>query len=250
MTSDHVHPGAADREGTRIDGTRSAATTADRSAKQNEIAEIYRQRFGHNLSYRRQVWKELVDGLFRPRAGSPKRILELGTGYGDFINQFAATERSAMDLNPDAQDFLDESINFYCQDATKPWPMADESIDLLFTSNFFEHLPDKDSIASVLIEAHRVLAPGGRVMALGPNIKHVPGAYWDFWDHTIPLTEKSLAEAFSISGFTVKEAIGKTLPYTMSNVREMPTIILRTYLRLPLAWRIFGHQFLVVAEKK
>jgi SAM-dependent methyltransferase len=217
--------------------------------KAAELAAIYRERFGHNLSYRRSVWKILVEQLFRPRAGRPNSVLEIGTGYGDFINQFDSPQRAAMDLNPDAADYLEAGVTFHCQDATKRWPLDDESVDLIFTSNFFEHLPDKDAICRVLDEAHRVLVPGGRVMAIGPNIKHVPGAYWDFWDHTTPLTDKSLAEAFKLGGFTIAEKRSRTLPYTMSNVREAPVVLLKLYLRMPFAWRIFGHQFLVVGEK-
>jgi SAM-dependent methyltransferase len=229
--------------------TSSDAHQPDTTKQQDEVAAIYRERFGHNLSYRRGVWNVLVEDLFRKRAGNPETVLEIGTGYGDFINQFEAKHRLAMDLNPDAAKFLDPSVTFFCQDATQAWKLDNASVDLIFTSNFFEHLPDKDAISQVMKEALRVLKPGGRMMALGPNIKHVPGAYWDFWDHTIPLTDKSLAEAFKLGGFTVREAFSRTLPYTMSNVREAPLFLLRAYLRMPFAWRILGHQFLVVVEK-
>jgi SAM-dependent methyltransferase len=219
------------------------------TARQAELAAIYRARFGHRLEYRRAVWKVLVDDLFTSRLGAPNTVLELGTGYGDFVNQCGAPVRYALDLNPDAKDYLDDDVTFLCQDARLPWNVPDESVDAVFTSNFFEHLPEKEAISEVLREARRVLRPGGRLVALGPNIKHVPGAYWDFWDHTIPLTDLSLAEAMKLSGFGIRERKGRTLPYTMSNVRELPTAFLKVYLRVPLAWRFFGHQFLVVAER-
>jgi hypothetical protein len=84
---------------------------------------------------------------------------------------------------------------------------------------------------------------------MGPNIKYLPGAYWDFWDHYVPLTEASLKEALITRGFTVDVCIGRFLPYTMSDGRRYPLALLRAYLRLPLAWRFLGKQFLVVGVR-
>ena len=50
---------------------------------------------------------------------------------------------------------------------------------------------------------------------MGPNMKYLPGKYWDFWDHYIPLTETSLKEALVTRGFGVDVCIGRFLPYTM-----------------------------------
>jgi len=35
----------------------------------------------------------------------------------------------------------------------------------------------------------------------------------------------------------------------MVNKRESPLVFLKIYLKVPLAWRFFGHQFLVVGRK-
>jgi SAM-dependent methyltransferase len=127
--------------------------------------------------------------------------------------------------------------------------LADEVLDLVFTSNFFEHLPDKASLARTLAEIRRCLKPGGRLVALGPNIKFLHGQYWDFWDHYLPLTELSLAEGLAVAGFGIERVVGRFLPYKMSSGPPYPLLLLRLYLRLPLLWRLFGRQFLVVALK-
>jgi hypothetical protein len=85
---------------------------------------------------------------------------------------------------------------------------------------------------------------------MGPNIKFLPGAYWDFWDHYLPLTEESLREALENRGFEIEKCVGKFLPYRMTKGPRYPLFFLRMYLRLPLAWRILGKQFLVVATKQ
>ena len=48
----------------------------------------------------------------------------------------------------------------------------------------------------------RLLKPGGRVMVLQPNIRLTGPAYWDFIDHKVALTEKSLVEAAELAAST------------------------------------------------
>jgi hypothetical protein len=58
-----------------------------------------------------------------------------------------------------------------------------------------------------------------------------------------------LGEAFAIHGFTVEECIDRFLPYTMVNRRRFPSILVSLYLKLPIMWKLFGKQFLVVGRK-
>ncbi len=57
---------------------------------------------------------------------------------------------------------------------------------------------------------------------MGPNIKYLPGEYWDFWDHYVPLTEASLKEALTTRGFPVDVCLGRFLPYTMATGPRYP----------------------------
>jgi hypothetical protein len=84
---------------------------------------------------------------------------------------------------------------------------------------------------------------------MGPNIKCVPGSYWDFWDHFLCLTERSMSEALENNGYRVVVERARFLPYSMVNGPRYPLAIIRAYLKLPIAWRIFGKQFLVIAER-
>lgn len=154
-----------------------------------------------------------------------------------------------MDMNPETAKKLDEKVIFIQQDCSATWNVPDASLDLVFTSNFFEHLPDKASLSRTLAEAFRCLKPGGTLIALGPNINVVEGRYWDFWDHYLPLTEKSLSEGMSLAGFKIREVVPRFLPYTMVGAPRYPLWLLTVYLRLPFFWRIFGEQFLVVAAR-
>lgn len=89
----------------------------------------------------------------------------------------------------------------------------------------------------------------GLLICLGPNIKYIPGPYWDFWDHNIPLTESCIAECLKINGFCIEQLFPRFLPYSMSAGFRPPLILIKFYLKLPLLLPLFGKQFLVVARK-
>lgn len=209
----------------------------------------YEQRFARSAAYRDAVWSVLCARFFSRFVARSATLLDLGAGWGEFSRHIVAARKYAMDLNPDCESRLAGCSQVLLQDCAAPWQLEDGALDVVFTSNFLEHLPDKLSVEKTLAEAHRCLKPGGKIICMGPNIKYLAGPYWDFWDHFVPLTEESLAEVLSIKGFKVTEKIGRFLPYTMSNGRQPPLFALRFYLALPFAWRWFGKQFLVVAER-
>ena len=214
-----------------------------------DLQRIYDARFSSNAEYRKQVWEVLCGNWFQRFIRKNETVLDLGCGYGEFSNAIRAGKKYAMDLNPDAPRHLCADVEFLLQDCSACWPLAGGSLDAVFTSNFFEHLPDKAALGRTLDEIHRCLRPGGHLIALGPNIKYLPGEYWDFWDHHIPLTEASLKEALVTRRFEVKVCLPRFLPYTMANGPRYPVAFLRAYLKLPPVWAIFGKQFLVVATR-
>jgi SAM-dependent methyltransferase len=216
---------------------------------QSDLSRIYSQRFQANLEYRKKVWQILVTHFFSRYIPPDSTILDLGCGYGEFINTVPAKKRLAMDLNSDAPRHLDPTVTFLHQDCSRPWPDEAQTLDIVFTSNFFEHLPDKTSLALTLDQIHRALRPGGRLIAMGPNIRCIPHTYWDFWDHYIPLSERSLGEALENRHFRIIHSHARFLPYTMAGKKPAPQILIKAYLKLPIAWRLLGHQFLIIAEK-
>jgi SAM-dependent methyltransferase len=216
---------------------------------QDELKLMYERRFSGKEEYRRKVWSVLVSDWFQRYIPDAGAVLDLGCGHGEFVNNLKGLIRYGMDLNPDSGRHLDSDIRWFQQDCSKQWPLPDNALDLVFTSNFFEHLHHKTNLLGTLIEAYRCIRPGGRLIALGPNIKYVGGAYWDFWDHHLPLTEASLVEALQTAGFKLERVVPRFLPYSMSEGPRYPLFFLRLYLRLPFAWRIFGRQFVIVAYK-
>src|SRR5262245_39229852 len=133
---------------------------------QDDLTAMYDRRFSGKEDYRQKVWSILVSDCFQRFIPSEGAILDLGCGHGEFINRIKGPSCYAMDLNPDSGTHLKEGIRWFQQDCSKSWPLVDNSLDLVFTSNFFEHLPDKSNLLETLREAYRCLRPGGRIVAL------------------------------------------------------------------------------------
>ncbi len=220
-----------------------------RTPDSTELSRTYARRFRGAESYRSDVWKVLVDRFFSKYVVSDASVLDLGCGYGEFINNIQAGRKYAMDMNPLVKHLLAGDVTFLQQDCSQRWSLSSDSLDVVFTSNFFEHLPDKRALTETLNEVYRCLRPNGRLIAMGPNIKFTGGAYWDFFDHYVPLTELSLKEAAEVAGFRTETVIDRFLPYTMVNAPRYPMSFLKLYLRLPALWRLFGRQFLITAVK-
>jgi SAM-dependent methyltransferase len=218
--------------------------------KPSELQSLYNDRFSAHISYRNQVWSVLVSTYLMRYIEPQANVLDLGCGYGEFINNVVCRHRYAIDLNARAREFLNEEVTFFEQDCSAPWPLPDDSLDVVFTSNFFEHLPTKEALGRTLAQAKRCLRPDGLMIAMGPNIRFVGGAYWDFWDHHLPLTDFALSEALRMQGFQVERVVDRFLPYTMVNRRPVPSVLISLYLRFPLAWKILGKQFLIIARKQ
>ena len=214
-----------------------------------DLRDEYRLRFEAMAAYRDRVWQVLTRAFFQRDVPERATVLDLGAGWGEFIRNIRADTKLAMDLNPDTAARVGAGVRFLRQDCSARWDVEDDSLDLVFTSNFFEHLPHKDALRATLGQALRCLKPGGRLVCMGPNIRFLPDVYWDFWDHHLPLSDRSLAEGLSLAGFSVERVIPRFLPFSMSQGFAPPVAFVSLYLRLPFLWPVFGRQFLVVGRK-
>jgi SAM-dependent methyltransferase len=86
-----------------------------------ELRRIYGARFEKNLDYRRRVWGLLVRDFFQRYVSPAAVVLDLGCGYGEFINAIRCGQKWAMDLNPDAPRFLAADVRFLQQDCSARW---------------------------------------------------------------------------------------------------------------------------------
>lgn len=218
-------------------------------AQSQILKKQYQLRFSELQEYRDQVWQILCSCYFSRFINRDSVILDLGAGWGEFVNHIDAARKYAMDLNPATPERLADGITFIHQDCSHPWGIESESLDVVFTSNFLEHLHDKSSIERTVVETHRCLKDGGLFICMGPNINYVPGAYWNFWDHHTPITDQSCKELLRMKGFSIVQCLARFLPYSMSGGSKLPMFLVKLYLKLPVFWSLFGKQFLVVGQK-
>jgi SAM-dependent methyltransferase len=147
-----------------------------------------------------------------------------------------------VDLNPDSGPSLPADVEFHPGRATQLSFLPEEAVDFVFASNLLEHMADKEEVEQLLKEARRVLKWGGHLLAMGPNLRFLAGTYWDFWDHRVPITDRSLAEILGVLGFRVEDCIPRFLPYTTRSAFPQSPWLVRGYLRC-LCCGPLGRQF-------
>lgn len=213
------------------------------------LADLYRNRFtGRDLEFKERMWSVLCERVFQRYVSSTDTLLDLGAGSCQLINAIRAGQKIAVDVNPDTARFARDA-RFVQASGTDMSAISSGCVDVVMCSNFLEHLPDKGAVLQTLRECHRVLRAGGTLLILQPNVRYLPGRFWDYFDHHTPLTHLSVVEALGITGFVPTHVVPRFLPYTVKETRlPRSTVLLRAYLRLPVLWPIFGRQMLIVAK--
>jgi SAM-dependent methyltransferase len=192
------------------------------------LSKLYSARFSRDEKERKdRIWRVLCRHFFQRYVEPESTVLDMGAGYCEFINHIVCRRRIAFDLDV----------------------FPDGAIDVVFASNFFEHLLSKEDLLRTLAEIRRVLREGGKLLILQPNIRYTSGAYWDFFDHHLPLTERSLVEALELVGLKPTEVRARFLPFTSKSALPQHPFLVWLYLKVPIAHRIFGRQSWLVAVK-
>lgn len=216
----------------------------------NELADLYKIRFAETeLPRKNAIWAVICRDFLQKFIPKDGVVVDVACGYGEFLNNIQARRKIAVDLNPDARNFLGKAVEFNLAKATDLGRIVDGEADVVFTSNFLEHLPDKKTLDDFLGQVKTSLKPGGRYIILGPNLRYLPGEYWDFYDHHLGLTHLSLSEALQLSGFKVEFCVDRFLPYTTQGALPTHPLLVKLFLKFPLAWKFMGKQFFIVAVK-
>lgn len=215
-----------------------------------ELSNLYRIRFAEEqLPRKNAIWQVICHDYLQRFVRPTDTVVDVACGYGEFLNNIEAGRKIAVDLNPDARGFLKPGTQFHQVPATELASVVHGEADVVFTSNFLEHLPDKAVLDVFLEQVRQALKPGGRYIILGPNLRYLPGQYWDYYDHHLGLTHLSLSEALQLHGLRVDTCIDRFLPYTTQGALPTHPALVKAYLKVPLAWKLLGKQFLVVASR-
>lgn len=212
------------------------------------LKEIYLRRFTEkDESEKNLIWREICSFLQRWLPISiDGDVLDIACDRGDFIRNVVAANRWATDMR-DVTAHLDSGIRFIQANGLELGNfLPNAKFDVVFMSNYLEHLPTSEHVITQLDVARRLTKPGGKVVVLQPNIRLVGGSYWDFIDHQVGLTDRSLVEAAELAGLQTARVIVRFLPFTTKSRFPKDPRLVRWYLRFPAAWRLLGKQSLYV----
>jgi len=196
---------------------------------------------------RLQVWEEIAPHV-HALMGSPQTVLDPAAGRGEFICSIPAAERWAVDevAYPEAEKAAGvKVVTASIMDADLP----PGHFDGVFASNFLEHLHTQEAISAFLEKMRDAVKPGGRIAIMGPNYRYCAKEYWDCADHYIALTHVAVAEHLYAAGFEPERVIPRYLPYSFRGILPPSRRLTGLYLRVPLAWKVLGKQFLVIGRR-
>jgi SAM-dependent methyltransferase len=195
---------------------------------------------------RREIlWRSLWKYYFSTYVQPSDCVLELGCGYGHFINNVRAQRRIAIDILPDFLKHLASDVEGHVGDATELDFIVDGSLNFVFASNLIEHLP-QGVFDTLLYQLRRKLAPDGLIALVQPNYRYAFREYFDDYTHISIYSHTSLCEFLIDRGFEIVECIPRFLPLTIKSRLRVSPFLIWLYLHCPL--KPFARQMLVIAR--
>lgn len=194
---------------------------------------------------RKQVWRAIVENIQQRFIPDESHVLELGCGYGDFINQVKARKKMAVDIE-DVQKLLEKDVIFLKQDVTRLDSIGDNSLDIVFASNLLEHL-DIDNVSLTLTAIYKKLRSSGKIILLQPNFRLCCKNYFDDYTHRTVFTDESLSGILIAHGFKIEFRKSGYLPFSMQGILPKSYWLTRIY--LSLGSPVMGAQMLIVGHR-
>jgi methionine biosynthesis protein MetW len=117
-----------------------------------------------------------MDTRMKNIVGSGRCVVDLGCGSGELLDSLAGRfeQRIGLDVSTQRRKQLAggglDGWRFQEADLNAPFPLADESADVVTANQVIEHIIDPVQFAS---EIHRVLREGGRCVITTPNIRYL-----------------------------------------------------------------------------
>jgi SAM-dependent methyltransferase len=195
------------------------------------------------LRERAHVWCEIARYVRRD-VPDAKVAVELGPGYCDFINAFPAERKLAFDLNPEMRAYAAAEVDLRIEDASHLGDLAPGSVDLIFASNFLEHL-EPSEVEQLLSGARKALSERGRLILLQPNHRLCADHYFDDPTHKTIFDDRNIGDWLTRCGLRPHRIVPGLLPFSMKSRLPKWPLLVRLYLNSPI--RPMAAQMYVVA---
>lgn len=193
--------------------------------------DYFETRFPYDES-KATVWSVVSDYL-DTKYGIGETVVDIGAGYGYFIENVDAEQKFAVDHSSYPLKRTTGDVDSLVGDVTEI-PLEDAAADTVMLSNILEHL-STDEIQIALAEVKRVLSSEGTLFVVTPNFALAPRQYFDDFTHKTVLTHRSLADLLDLSGFTERDRIVRFLPFSSEGRLPVVKFLVRLYLHLPVS---------------
>ena len=193
------------------------------------------------------LWRTLWTHVFSRRIATQDCVLDLGSGYGSFINQVVARRRIAVDSWPGFTGHLAPGVEGVVGDVTQLGFLDDGAVDFAFASNLVEHLPQA-AFATMLQGLRAKLSAHGTLTLLQPNYRYAFREYFDDYTHVAVWSHVSLADFLVAQGWEVLEVRPRFLPLTIKSRLPVHPLLIRAWLLSPV--KPGGKQMLLHARPR
>ena len=193
------------------------------------------------------LWQALWRYYFSRLVQPGDCVLDLGAGYGNFINAVVARRRIAVDAWPGFLEHLAPGVEGHVTPVTDLDAIEDRSVDFAFASNLFEHLTQAD-LLTTLDELSRKLTPAGTITIVQPNYRYAYREYFDDFDHKAVYSHISLPDLLATQGWEVFHVAPRFMPLTVKSGLPVHPWLIRLWLASP--YKFQGKQMLVRAWRK
>ena len=193
------------------------------------------------------VWRALWEFHFRHLIRPEDCVLDLGCGYGSFINQVTARRRIAVDSWPGFPAHLAEGVEAVVGNVTELDFLPEGGVDYAFASNVFEHVT-QDDLARVLDALRGKLSARGTLTILQPNYRYAYREYFDDYTHVSIWSHIGLADFLAAHGYEVLTVAPRFLPLTVKSRLPVFPWLIRAYLASPV--KVMGKQMLIAARPR
>lgn len=141
-------------------------------------------------------------------------VLEIGSGRGEFLNEFRDEGLicDGIDIDSQATTYI-ENINISTLDVSKDkFPFPDSHFDLVFHKSVIEHMYSPENMMN---ETMRILRPGGKVIILTPEWNSQMHVFYEDITHCRPYNLTTMKELFEMFGFKTQ---------TVEIFRQLPSV--------------------------
>jgi len=196
---------------------------------------------------RNVLWDSLWRYFFCKIVTAEDCVLDLGSGYGNFINAVRARRRVAVDAWPAFTRHLDPGVEGHVGSVTDLDFLDDGSVDFAFASNLFEHLT-QETLSVVLAKLREKLSARGTLTILQPNYRYAYREYFDDFDHKAVYSDISLADYLTANGYEVFDVRPRFMPLSVKGSLPVRPFLIRAWLASP--FKPIGKQMLIRARPR